>query len=100
MIYSKMNKSLVYKNKIETIKKIHEYLESRDEIGKVVSIYSLINVANKINKNKLSPFELEVLYSEIPQNYKEDLILPYLNIEKNLIKISARIKDSEEYSKS
>ena len=43
----------------------------------------------------MSPFELEVLYSEIPQNYKEDLILPYLNIEKNLIKISARIKDSE-----
>ncbi len=87
-------------SKIETIKKIHEYLESRHEIGKVISIYSLIDVANKINKNKLTSFELEVLYSEIPQNYKEDLILPYLNIDKNLIKISARIKDSEDIQRA
>ena len=77
--------------KIETIK-IHEYLENRKEIGKVNSIYSIINLANKINKNKLSNFELSVIYNEIPENYKVDLINPYINIEKNMVKISAESK--------
>ena len=39
--------------------------------------------------------ELSVLYNEMPENYKKDLILPFLSIENNMIKISARIKDSE-----
>ncbi len=80
---------------IETIKQIHTYLEKREEIGKVISIYSLIDVANKINKNKLNTFELTILYNEIPEQYKLDLIDPYLNIDQNLVKISTRIKDSK-----
>ncbi len=82
-------------DKIQTIKKIHEYLENRSEIGKVISIYSFINIANQINKTDLSTFELSVLYNEIPKNYKEDLIDPYINIDENMVKISTRIKDSE-----
>ena len=58
-------------------------------------MHSLIEIANQINKEKLSVFELSVLYNEIPENYKKDLILPFLSIENNMIKISARIKDSE-----
>ncbi len=81
--------------KIQTIKSVHQYLENRLEIGKVTSIYSLIDTANQINKNDLSTFELSILYNEIPKNYKSDLIDPYLNIENNMIKISARVKDSK-----
>ena len=81
--------------KIKTIKKIHKYLESRNEIGKVQSIYSLIEMANLINKDQLSIFELSVLYKEIPEEYKEDLIDPFLSLDKNLVKISARVRDSE-----
>ena len=80
--------------KIKIIKKIHNFLENRNEIGKVVSINTLIDLANKINVSDLSMFELSVLYSEIPENYKLDLIDPYLNIRENMIKISARVKDS------
>ena len=83
-------------NKIETIKNIHEYLENRKEVGKVISIYSLIDTANQINRTKLSTFELSVLYNEIPNEYKEDLIDPYFNLEENMIKISSRVKDSED----
>ena len=86
--------------KIKTIKEIHKYLENRNEIGKVTSIYSLIDVANKINKNDLSTFELSILYNEIPDSYKEDLIDPYLNVEENLVKISARVKDSQSIKRS
>ncbi len=86
--------------KIETIKSVHQYLESRSEIGKVTSIYSFIDTANQINKNDLSTFELSVLYNKIPIDYKSDLIDPYLNIENNMIKISARIKDSKDIKRN
>ena len=86
--------------KIETIKFVHQYLESRIEIGKVTSIYSLIDTANQINKSDLSMFELSVLYNEIPIDYKTDLIDPYLNVEKNMIKISTRIKDSKDIKRN
>ncbi len=86
--------------KIETIKFVHEYLESRIEIGKVTSIYSLIDTANQINKSDLSMFELSVLYNEIPIDYKTDLIDPYLNVEKNMIKISTRVKDSKDIKRN
>ncbi len=88
------------KEKLLTIKKIHQFLESRDEIGKVVSIYSLLEVANKINKSELSTFELSILYNEIPEDFKKDLIDPFLNIEKNMVRISARVKDSMDIKRS
>ncbi len=87
-------------NKLQTIKKIHKYLENRNEIGKVSSIYSLIDVANKINKSELSTFELSILYNEIPEQYKEDLVDPFLNVNENMVKITARVKDSENIIRS
>ncbi len=87
-------------DKIKVIKNIHQFLENRDEIGKVISIYTLIDVANRINQNKLSAFELSVLYNKIPEEYKSDLVDPYLNINENMIRISARVKDSKEINRS
>ena len=83
-------------DKIFTIKSIHKYLDEQKEIGKVQSIFSLIDMAEQINKKPLSLFELSVLYNEIPENYKKELISPYLSVENNMTKISARIKDSED----
>ena len=86
--------------KIKTIKKIHKYLEERNEIGKVQSLYSLIEMAHLINQGKLSMFELSVLYKEIPEKYKRDLIDPFLSVDNNLVKISARIRDSEDIKRN
>ena len=86
--------------KIQTVKKIHKYLESRNEIGKVQSIDSLIQMGNLINKKELSIFELSILYNEIPEKYKIDLVDPFLSVENNMVKISARIRDSEKIKRS
>ena len=64
-------------DRLSTINKIHQYLENKEEIGKVQSIDSLIKMAELINKSKLSIFELSVLYNEIPQEYKNSLIKPF-----------------------
>ena len=89
------NSTWFTQEKLNTIKSIHEYLEKKTEIGKVQSIHSLIEVANKLNKNTLTLFELSVLYEEIPENYKKNLIDPFLSIENDMVKISSRVKDSE-----
>ena len=86
--------------KLSTIKEIHKYLENRDEIGKVQSIHTLLEVANQLNPTPLTIFELEVLYNEIPENYKKDLIDPFLSTENNMIKISSRVKDSEKINRN
>ena len=99
-LFGKENNIWFTNEKIETIKFVHQYLESRIEIGKVTSIYSLIDTANQINKSDLSMFELSVLYNEIPIDYKTDLIDPYLNVEKNMIKISTRVKDSKDIKRN
>ena len=86
--------------KLNTIKQIHEYLENREEIGKVQSIHSLLLVGDKINKSPLSIFELSILYNKIPESYKNDLIYPYLLIEENKAKLTARIKDSSNINRN
>jgi len=93
-------KSWFTNDKMITIKKIHQYLETRNEIGKVQSIYSLIDMGNLINKNELTNFEISILYKEIPENYKEILIKPFLSIENNMVKINARIRDSNEINRN
>ncbi|PPR46920.1 MAG: hypothetical protein CFH19_00869 [Alphaproteobacteria bacterium MarineAlpha5_Bin9] len=87
-------------DKLEVIKYIHKYLQEKKEIGKVQSIYSLIEVAEMINKDNLDSFTLNILYNEIPEEYIDQLILPYLSIEKNMVKISARILDSKEIQRN
>jgi len=86
-------------DKIEMISIVHRYLESKNEVGKVQSIISLIELADLINKVPLNTFELSVLYNEIPETYKQDLIYPYLVIDENMAKITARIKDSEDINR-
>jgi len=87
------------KERLEIISDIHYYLDSRIEIGKVQSVISLIEIANLINKKPLEIFELSILYNEIPEDYKISLIYPYLLVDYNMAKITARIKDSENISR-
>ena len=87
------------KERLEIISDIHYYLDSRIEVGKVQSVISLIEIANLINKKPLEIFELSILYNEIPEEYKISLIYPYLLVDYNMAKITARIKDSENISR-
>ena len=90
-----LDKTWFTNDKINTLKKLHDYLKSKKEIGKIQSIYSLIEMGNLINKENLSIFELSILYNELPEIYKTQLADPYLSVEENMVKISSRIRDSK-----
>ncbi len=85
------------KDKIDKIDKIHNYLETLPEVGKVLSFSSIIEVATNLNNNKpLGSLEMGVLYSKIPDSIKQEIVNPYISIENSEARINLRIKDSQE----
>ena len=85
------------KDKIDKITKVHNYLDSLPQVGKVLSFSSIIDVATVLNNNKpLGTLEMGVLYSKIPETIKTEIIDPYISIKNNEARINLRIIDSLE----
>ena len=85
------------KDKINKINMVHNYLDSLEPIGKVLSFSSIIDVATQLNNNKpLGTLEMGVLYSKIPNSIKKEIVDPYISIKDSEARISLRIKDSQE----
>ena len=81
---------------MDKIIQVHDYLDSLPEIGKVLSFGSILRVAEDLNNKKLQSLEIAVLYSKIPKSIKNEIVSPYISVEKDQARISARIKDSME----
>ncbi len=85
------------KDKINKINMVHNYLDSLEPVGKVLSFSSIIDVATQLNNNKpLGTLEMGVLYSKIPDSIKKEIVDPYISIEDSEARVSLRIKDSQE----
>ena len=84
------------RDKMDKIIKVHDYLDSLPEIGKVLSFGSILRVAEDLNNKQLQSLEIAVLYSKIPSTIKNEIVLPYISVEKDQARISVRIKDSLE----
>ena len=84
------------RDKIDKILKVHDYLDSLPEIGKVLSFGSILRVAEDLNQKELQSLEIAVLYSKIPQEIKKEIISPYISVDQDEARISVRIKDSLE----
>ena len=85
------------KDKINKIQRVHNYLDSIEAVGKVLSFSSIIDIATKLNDNKtLGTLEMGVLYTKIPNTIKKEIIDPYISIKNSEARISLRIKDSLE----
>ena len=91
---SDVSKYWFTRNKVDKILKVHDYLDSLPEIGKVISFGSIIRVAEDLTGNKLETLETGVLYSKIPEEIKKEIISPYISVKDNEARISVRIKDS------
>tara|TARA_B100001057_G_scaffold125620_1_gene124301 strand:- start:167 stop:1039 length:873 start_codon:yes stop_codon:yes gene_type:complete len=81
---------------MDKIIKVHDYLDSLPEIGKVLSFGSILRVAEDLNNKELQSLEIAVLYSKIPEAIKTEIVSPYISVEKDEARISVRIKDSLE----
>jgi len=84
------------RDKMDKILRVHDYLDSLPEIGKVLSFGSILRVAEDLNNKELQSLEIAVLYSKIPEEIKKEIVSPYISVEKDEARISLRIKDSLE----
>ena len=76
-------------------KKIHDYLDSIPEIGKVLSVASGVKLAREINNGEdLNDLELALLRSVLPEDIKETLLYSYINKDDSVVRISTRVNES------
>ncbi len=83
--------------KVERIKEVHDYLAGLPEIGKVLSLASIIRVAEQLHEGKeFDGIELGVMNKKIPDRIRSDMVDPYVSVDNNEARISVRILDSLE----
>ncbi len=83
-------------SKIAKIKQIHNYLDSLEPIGKVLSLATLVEVGKSLNEGKeLDGLTLALMNKELPQKYRKIILSPYVSIKNNMARISTRIIDSQ-----
>ena len=76
------------RDKMDKILKVHDYLDSLPEIGKVLSFGSILRVAEDLNKKELQSLEIAVLYSKIPEEIKKEIISPYISVKDDEARVS------------
>jgi predicted RND superfamily exporter protein len=82
--------------KMARVKAVHHYLDSLRETGKVLSLGTMLAITEKLNNGRpLDSFELTLLYSEAPDEFKTILTRPYVSVEHNQVRFWVRVRDSE-----
>ncbi|WP_297924653.1 MMPL family transporter [uncultured Campylobacter sp.] len=87
--------------KMRIISKIDDFLKDKNVaghefIGNVSSLASLLKLGKQINQGRdLDDLSLALIYSEMPANYRELVLSPFVNIEANEAHFSIRTIDSD-----
>jgi len=83
-------------NMLDRVEKIHDYLDSLPEVGKVQSISTLIKVFTQLDKGrKPDDYDLALIRKLMPENVKDSLVNPYLSQDANQIHINMRLIESD-----
>ncbi|MBL1142924.1 MAG: MMPL family transporter [Proteobacteria bacterium] len=80
--------------RMDTIKQVHDYLDTLPAVGKVLSLASIIRVGEEINEGEFDAFELAIVSKRMPEELKQSMIKPYVSEEVNEARVNIRILDS------
>lgn len=79
------------------VEKIHNYLESLPETGKVLSLATTMRMMTLLNNDEpLENLSLGVIYKRLPHEVKSQILDPYMSEDGNQIRFSIRVIDSDE----
>lgn len=82
-------------DRMNAIEDVHDYLEGRPEIGKVLSMGTILKIARNLNEGKsLDSFQMGVLYTKVPENYRGLILNPFISFDQSEARFTIRIKDS------
>ena len=80
---------------IAVIQELQDYLDTNKVIGKVLSIGTVVGIAEHLNGAELDAFELALIHKRIPTDIAENLIEPYLSKDANQVRFSIRVIESD-----
>ncbi len=81
---------------LEDVDKIHNYLDSLPETGKVLSISTAMHMLQSLKDGKnLDDFFLSVLFKRLPDEVRQSLFTPYMSEDGNQLRFSVRVIDSD-----
>jgi len=82
-------------DKVERIKKLHAYLDALPQTGKVLSLATMMEIAEGFNAGQaLTNIQLALLYTVIPEEFRAIVVDPYVSVADNQARLNVRILDS------
>ena len=82
--------------KMDRIERIHNYIDSDPQTGKVLSFGAVVQLARKLNSNEpIDGVLWAVLYSRIPEALKDTVLKPFIAIDKNELRFNVRVIESD-----
>jgi len=83
--------------RLPMIDKAHDYVNSLDDVGKVLSLATSAEVLRQFMKEEpLDNIQLSVIYKRLPDDVHEELIDPYLSEDGQQIRIAARVYETSD----
>jgi predicted RND superfamily exporter protein len=81
---------------LEDVQKIHDYLDSLPETGKVLSLATTMSMMTMLNNDvPLDNFSLGVVHKRLPDEVKAQILDPYMSKDGNQIRFGIRVIDSD-----
>ncbi len=80
---------------LEDLEKLHAFLESLPEIGKVNSLVTAFHVANDLTGHRLNDFELAVMRQNMTPEIDNFLIAPYIDDAQNQTRVTMRTVETQ-----
>jgi predicted RND superfamily exporter protein len=82
---------------LKEVARIHDYLDSLPETGKVLSVENSMAMLRKINKQVADDsFLLAILFKSLPEDLEKGLFSPYMTEDGNQIRFSIRLFESDQ----
>ena len=79
---------------LKEIEKLHHYIDSIEQTGKVLSLASLYQVLKDITGSELDDFQLALISQNLTDEIKDALIHPYLSEDGNESRLTVRVKET------
>ena len=78
------------------VEKIHDYLETLPQIGKVLSLGTTLKVIRLLNNDRVpDDYELAIYRKVLPDDVRKQFLDPYMSPDANQINITMRIEETD-----
>jgi hypothetical protein len=82
-------------DKIQKLRQMHAYLETKPEVGKIVSLATLEEIARGFNNGEaLGTVQLAAIVGALPADLRREFLGPYSVPEEGILRISMRMRET------